>query len=209
MLQIRKGDTANQLSDSARRFAKHQLSRVTATNPKGGAMRKLGIAVLVVFACFLTSAADAQGVCASVHLGGADINWSGDGESAPPNNDANFSLGAIERCDGTVMGQVQDTWAGLGPVHGTISCLVVDGNNAWVSGIISHSNTADDFDYAGQGFLIRLQDNGMNNQNDPPDMASFMFIGDPGFFEFSCYGMFGDDSGVNLFDLNNGQLTIN
>lgn len=164
-------------------------------------MKKFSIAALVVFTCFLSSTADAQNnVCASVHLGGADVNW--DTESAPPNNDANLSLGAIEKCDGTIRGQLQDTWAGVGPVHGTVSCLVVDGNNAWVSGIVSHSPVPG---IAGLGFYIQLQDNGKNNRGAPPDMASFIFLGDPDVFEFLCYAMIG----VDLYELNNGQLTIN
>ena len=170
-------------------------------------MKKLGIIVLVVCACFLTSTADAQNsVCASVHLGGADVNW--DGESAPPNNDANLSLGAIEKCDGTVRGQLQDTWAGGGGIHGTVSCLVAVGNEAWVSGLITHGENLVGDDLSGQGFLVRLQDNGKNRNQDEPDKASFVFFGDPAFFETSCYGMYGDLDGANLFDLNNGQLTI-
>lgn len=167
-------------------------------------MKKLGIVLFAVLAFGVTANAGDKGVCASVHLGGADINWSFDDETAPPNNDANLSLGAIQKCDGTVMGQFQDVWAGVGPVHGKVSCVVIDGNNAWVSGILTHSNTNDDFDYAGIGFFIKLQDNGKNRDQDTPDMASFLYGGDPAFYEFSCYGMYE----VDLYPLNNGQLSI-
>lgn len=164
-------------------------------------MRKLSVAGWILFACFLSSTAGAQNnVCTSVHLGGADVNW--DTESAPPNNDANLSLGAIEKCNGTVRGQLQDTWAGLGGVHGTVSCIVVDGNNAWASGIITHAPVEG---IEGLGFYIQLQDNGQNHGEDPPDMASFIYLGDPGDFEFLCYEMIP----VDLYPLNNGQLTIN
>jgi hypothetical protein len=184
-------------------MANRQLMRENATNHKGGMMKKLGIIALVAFACFLTSTAEAGKPCASAHLGGADINL--DGESAPPNNDANLSVGAILTCDGSVRGQLQDTWSGGDGIHGKVTCLIVDGTDAYISGIITKAK-ADFADLEGEAFFIRIRDNGKNNKHGDPDQASFVFTSPFGgdFDDTICYAM----PDVELYDLNNGQATV-
>ncbi|HET9157796.1 MAG TPA: hypothetical protein VFN91_14080, partial [Myxococcaceae bacterium] len=58
--------------------------------------------------------------------------------------------------------------------HAQIDCLVVDGNEAWVSGIIT-SGTFNGADLTGLSVVARIQDNG-KSANDPPDAISASFI---------------------------------
>jgi hypothetical protein len=133
----------------------------------------------------------ANGVIHKVSVGSADI-------LPPPGTDANFSLSAVQHADGTVTGQWQDTFFGRGvpalAIHVEIDCLVVVGNEAWVSGVITHPDSL-----AGLGAITRVSDNG-TSANDPPDQVSFTFI-DTG---LTCT----DQPDLPLFDLINGQVKV-
>jgi hypothetical protein len=139
----------------------------------------------------LSPAASADRVIHKVSVGSADI-------SPPPGTDANFSLSAIEFDDGTVRGQWQDTFFGRGnpalALHVDIDCLVVVGDEAWVSGVITRPAFL-----AGLPAVTRVRDNG-TSANDPPDQVSFTFI-DIG---VTCT----DQPDLPLFDLINGQVTV-
>ena len=149
----------------------------------------LGVGVLLS----ASPAALADGVVHKVSVGSADT-------LPPPGTDANFSLSAIERANGTVTGQWQDTFFGRSipavGVHVAIDCLVVDGDDAWVSGIITHPADA-----AGLSAITRVRDNG-TSANDPPDQVSFTFIDVP--IGIDC----NDQPDLPLFDLNNGQVKV-
>ena len=88
-----------------------------------------------------------------------------------PGCDANFSLTAVQRVDGSVTGEGQDQLShihgGTG-VHVQIDCLRVIGNQAWVSGVIDHSRVPE---LVGGHVIARVQDNG-TTANDPPDLIS-------------------------------------
>jgi len=117
----------------------------------------------------LASAARADGVLHHVSVGGPDQD--------PTNHtDANFSLVAIQYGDGSVKGEWTDQFGqGQGGIHVQINCLFVQGNEAWVSGIIS-SGSFNGADLSGLPVVTRVQDNG-KSANDPPDAISFSFIG--------------------------------
>ena len=121
-----------------------------------------------------------------------------DSEFFPPGSDANFSLVAIEYADGSVLGHWQDTFFGrgipAGPLHIAIDCLHVDGNEAWVSGVITTPAAP-----SGIPVITRVADNG-KSRNDPLDQISFsrLFDGTP------CT----DAPPLPLFDLNGGQVTV-
>ncbi len=107
-------------------------------------------------------------------MGGADLcEFLG----LPTGCDANFSLVANEKADGTVSGQWQDTFAGGGEgIHVDIDCMnIVDGNFAIIGGVITHG-TAGGVDVSGQRAVTAVVDNG-TSKNDPPDQLSFSFIG--------------------------------
>jgi hypothetical protein len=139
----------------------------------------------------LSPAASADSVIHNVSVGSGDV-------LPPPGSDANFSLSAIERADGTVTGQWQDTVFGRGTaavgLHVEVDCLVVVGNEAWVSGVITRPASL-----AGLPAITRVRDNGTST-NDPADQVSFTFIG----IAATCT----DQPDLPLFDLINGQVTV-
>ncbi len=107
-----------------------------------------------------------------VSMGGADICGA---LGLPTGCDANFSLVANERADGSVSGQWQDTFPGGGEgIHVAIDCLNVVGNGAVIGGVITHG-TALGVDVSGQRALTAVADMGTSS-NDPPDLLSFSFF---------------------------------
>ena len=82
-----------------------------------------------------------------------------------PGCDANFSLVANQDADGDVSGQYSDRFANGDGFHAVVDCLVVIGNDAWISGVITQGRI-DGIDLAGLDVLARVRDNG-TSQNDP------------------------------------------
>ena len=122
-----------------------------------------------------------------------------------PGCDGNFSLTAIKRADGSVSGQYTDRFARGDGFHAVVDCLVVDGNQAWVSGVITHGrftdpDTGEVFDLAGLYVFTRVQDNG-RSANDPPDQISFSFFDTE---PIPCTEMFD----VDLLYAPEGQVTV-
>jgi hypothetical protein len=126
----------------------------------------------------------------------------------PPGTDANFSLVAIERSDGTVRGEWHDQFGGHGDgapfvgqfVHVDITCLEVDGNEAWVSGPIKAASS-DLAEFIGTPAITRVSDNG-TSAKDPADQISFTFFDIPP--DLDCL----DKPALPLFDLNNGEVKV-
>jgi len=83
--------------------------------------------------------------------------------------DANFSLVANQHADGSVSGQWQDTWYGGTPIHVTLDCLYVTGNEAWVSGVVTGPV------YPGFPVIARVVDNG-TSANDTRDQISWLLL---------------------------------
>ena len=107
-----------------------------------------------------------------VSLGGADIC---EALGEPTGCDANFSLVANEKADGSVSGQWQDTFVGGGEgIHVAIDCINVIDNGAIVGGVITHG-TVGGFDVSGLRAITAVVDNG-TSANDPPDQLSFSFF---------------------------------
>ena len=65
-----------------------------------------------------------------------------------PGCDANFSLVANQDADGDVSGQYSDRFANGDGFHAVVDCLVVIGNDAWISGVITQGRI-DGIDLAG------------------------------------------------------------
>jgi hypothetical protein len=111
-------------------------------------------------------AAGGNGVVHRVSVGSHDI--------VPPGTDANFSLIALEKGDGTMTGQWTDQFGqGEGGVHVDVNCVSVLGRDAWVSGVVTHSNR--EAAPVGSYAITRVRDNG-TSENEPPDEISFTFI---------------------------------
>lgn len=139
------------------------------------------------------SAAFASAVTHHVSVGSADVFL------VPPGGDANFSLVANEGADGTVRGQWQDTFFGRGvpaqPIHVVVTCLEVDGNDAWASGTVTFPAFL-----AGLPVVTRVRDNG-TSATDPADQIGITEgTADPN----DCV----NKPNLALFDLNNGQAVV-
>jgi hypothetical protein len=159
-------------------------------------MRKLVVGALTVAAFLLGTTANAQ-VCAAVSVGSTDVDILG----GPPNNDRNLSIIAVKACDGTVTGQFHDASPSIA-VHAKVTCLEVDGNDAWIGGIVINVTPASIFGgITGIPILIRVRDNG-TSASDPPDQASPFRRAGSG---FECASR---DQNLPLYDLSNGQVRI-
>jgi hypothetical protein len=123
-----------------------------------------------------------------------------------PGCDANFSLVALQNADGSVSGQYTDRYANGDGFHAAIDCLVVEGNQAWVSGVITHgiwhAPWGEVFDLTGLPVATRLKDNG-TSANDPPDQTSFSMVWLGGYSHCS------ERPDYELFDAPQGQVKIN
>jgi hypothetical protein len=136
-----------------------------------------------------------------VSLGGADIC---EALGLPTGCDANFSLVANMKADGSVTGQWQDTFAGGGEgIHVAIDCINIIGNGAIVGGVITHG-TSGGVDVSGQYAITAVVDNG-TSANDPADQMSFSFF--PGRLGTEdCNQLTLDD--FPLYDLTHGQVKV-
>jgi hypothetical protein len=134
-----------------------------------------------------------------VSLGGADVC---EALGLPTGCDANFSLVANMKADGSVSGQWQDTFAGgREGIHVAVDCMNIVGNGAVIGGVITHG-MAGGIDVTGQRALTAVVDNG-TSANDPPDQLSFSFF-DTG--DLSCDQL--TPSNFPLFDLAHGQVKV-
>jgi hypothetical protein len=121
-----------------------------------------------------------------------------------PGCDANFSLLAVQRADGSVTGQWVDRFSqvnGGGGIHVAINCLNVIGNRAYVSGVVTQSSSSDQ---VGQPALTKLVDNG-RSANDPPDQISVSIIF-PGVVDCNAAPAF--DDFIPLFPTPQGQVVV-
>jgi hypothetical protein len=146
----------------------------------------------LVFSLMLASAPALAQVVHHVSVGGPD-------QDAVDHTDANFSLVANQYADGTATGEWTDQFGqGQGGIHVQINCLFVQGNEAWVSGFITHGNV-NGVDVTGLPCITRVQDNG-KSANDPPDQISFSFIG----VAVACTTA----PNLPLNPMTNGQVTV-
>src|SRR5262245_7837107 len=141
--------------------------------------------------------ADAPRANAVVHR----VSVGGSDQDATLNTDANFSLIAIQKADGSVSGEWTDQFGqGQGGVHVDVNCLVVAGNQAWIGGIIRSGSTGQGgVDLSGLAALTRVVDNGASAN--APDAISFTFIG----LAVQCTAQ----PNIPLFAMTGGQVTVN
>jgi hypothetical protein len=152
-----------------------------------------------------TSAPAAGGINASVNSGNGVINRvsvGGSDQDVTLNTDANFSLIAIQKGDGSISGEWSDQFGqGQGGVQVDVNCLVVAGNQAWLGGIIRSGSTGQGgVDLSGLPALTRVVDLG-TSANDAPDAISFTFIG----LAVQCTAQ----PNLPLFPMTGGQVTVN
>ncbi len=132
-----------------------------------------------------------------VSVGGPDVC---EALGTTPGCDKNFSLVALEGANG-VKGQWTDRFSqatGGGGIHVTVNCLVVDGNEAWISGVD---------DNAPGGFAewtTMVRDNG-TSANDPADQIGFSV---PSAFVGDCNTQFDFEGNGLLNDAPQGQVSV-
>ncbi len=145
------------------------------------------------------SALSKNNVVHHASLGGADIC---EALGLPTGCDANFSLVANEKANGSVSGQWQDTFAGGGEgIHVAVDCINVVGNGAVVGGVITNG-TSGGVNVSGQRALTAVVDNG-TSANDPADQLSFSFFPTGG---LSCTTLV--PGNFPLFNLAHGQVKV-
>jgi len=173
--------------------------------------RRLGrtaaaLAMSLVLGLMLASVAVAKGpVTHHVTAGGPDACVAFGFGFEHPGCDGNYSWVATEYADGTVTGQYTDRFANGSGFHAVIDCLVVVGNDAWVSGVITSGvfkdpDTGEVFDFTGLFVATRVRDNG-TSANDPVDEISFSFID---FVPILCTDQFEAD----LLDAPEGEVVV-
>jgi hypothetical protein len=141
------------------------------------------------------SSVASNGVLNRVSVGGSD-------QDVTLNTDANFSLIALQKGDGSISGEWSDQFGqGQGGVQVDVNCLVVQGNQAWIGGIIRSGSTGQGgVDLSGLAALTRVADLG-RSANDAPDAISFTFIG----LAVQCTAQ----PNLPLFPMTGGQVTVN
>jgi hypothetical protein len=140
-----------------------------------------------------------------VSVGGPDICPA---FGAHPGCDANLSLIAIQREDGSVSGQWNDSYGGGYSMHANVDCLlvqVIPGRTtleAWIGGVITSP------DLAGHRVIMRVRDNG-TSMNDPlPDALSRAIV-DPETDAINPVSSNCQDKGlIGLARTPQGQVTI-
>ena len=87
-----------------------------------------------------------------------------------------FAFTAKNRADGSTQGQYQVHNRDISGAreHGTVTCLEVDDDQAWIGGVITHSSIPG---REGTPRVFRVVDNG-EGSGDPPDQASMFAVGD-------------------------------
>jgi len=96
-----------------------------------------------------------------------------------------LSFAAIQHADGRVTGQWElNNRANDTRLHGSVTCLTVIGNRAWIGGITDQSNNPGTPE--GRGVSWRVVDNG-EGADSPPDQLSLTFTNlAPGVPELRC-----------------------
>jgi len=160
------------------------------------------IIVFVAFALIMVGTiANAKGkkVIHRVSVGGADIC---EAIGEPTGCDANFSLVAVERADGSVAGQWQDSFGGGEGIHVAIDCFNVVDNRALISGVITHG-FAGGVDVSGLVAVTTVIDNG-TSANDPQDQISIS-VWDVG---ITCNNVNIIIDAFPMFALTHGQVKV-
>ena len=138
------------------------------------AWRVMALVASLVLAMGPVAGASASRVVHRATAGGPDFC---EAFGLPPGCDANFSLTALQMADGSVTGEYHDQFSdpisGIRGIHVAVDCLNVIGNQAWVSGVITHSRIPG---AVGLDVVSTVVDNG-RSANDPADEISFAIFG--------------------------------
>jgi hypothetical protein len=166
-----------------------------------GILPTLLVALVLLLLPTVGTSAEGKGpVVHHVTVGGPDacLAW---GENV--GCDRNYSMVVTQYADGSVSGQLSDNspYLAVG-IHAVIDCLVVDGNEAWVSGVITKGALLDGTSLVGGPIGARLRDNGVNAY-DTADEISFT--------EIEAHGNYApctERPEYDMFDAPQGQVKV-
>ena len=110
-----------------------------------------------------------------------------------------FSFSAVKRADGTVTGEWQRFARAIGAkAHGDVTCFTIDGNQAWLGGVVERTTTI-----PGE-VRWTVIDNG-EGANSAPDQISLQGVGGgPGSADASCAAQLPR----TMFDIEKGNIQI-
>jgi hypothetical protein len=153
------------------------------------------LAIASIAALMLTTTASARNTIAhTVKAGGPDACFAFEDQ---PGCDGNYSFSAILYADGSVTGTYTDRFSGGNGIHGVIDCVSVEGNEAWVSGMITQGDFEGD-DLAGLPFTTQVVDNGSSAS--AFDLISTSHTGD----DTSCL----EQADFELFETPEGNVVV-
>ena len=142
---------------------------------KEGKVKKLVITAFLVVVLTMVLAVPAMAAASTVHkvTGGGGILW------GPDEMFVNYGFTARE-VGGCGMAQGEFVYCGrdLEPslrYKADILYLVVDGNEAWMGGVITQSNV--DWIAVGDGMVFKVVDNGEGSKATGPDWISTIWVG--------------------------------
>ena len=128
------------------------------------------------------AAAEGDGVVASASGG-----WHMTGTAAGSTFEIQpFTFNVRLYADGTAEGRFNYTQVRDGAsltVKGSLDCAVIEGNQAWVGGVIEESSRES---LVGLDMWFQVQDNGEPGADETPDMSSTIGAGGPGTGEQYC-----------------------
>jgi hypothetical protein len=133
-----------------------------------------------------------------VQIGGPDVCT---GFGANPGCDANFTLTAQVYTDGSVSGYWIDRFSqnfGGGGAFVTVDCVAIDGNTAWIGGVVTKAGTP------GTRAITVAQDRGTSFALEPDD--GFATIYNPQDFGLSTNCQ--DKEFFGVLNVAEGQVTI-
>ena len=149
-------------------------------------MRRAILTAIVVTSVLLGTAgaasSDTNGVVASASGG-----WSMAGQAAGSTFEIQpFTFNVRIYADGSADGRFNYTQVRDGnplTVKGSLDCAFIQGNQAWVGGVIEQSSRAS---LVGLDMWFQVQDNGEPGADETPDMSSTVGAGGPGTAEQYC-----------------------
>ena len=111
---------------------------------------------------------------ARVAAGAPAHQVSGGGTVDVPDGRSTYAFHAMTTKDGGVRGTVELHFSSAPvTVHGNVTCLSVDGNQAWLGAVITRSDAGEgNFDVGGE-IVWRAVDNGQGSNADPDLVSSF------------------------------------
>jgi hypothetical protein len=149
-------------------------------------VRKTIVTAVLAAAVLLAGAGAASGQGDGV-VASASGGWSMSGTAAGSVFEiAPFTFNVRIYADGSVAGRFNYTQLRDGAaltVRGSLDCAVIEGNRAWVGGVIEESSRAS---LVGLDMWFQVQDNGEPSDDATPDMSSTIGAGAPGTGEQYC-----------------------